>query len=126
MTSYKIGNIVNGVVTGIEKYGIFVKLDNTTNGLIHISQISESFVKDTNDFVNIGDKIRALILEDKNTESNHVKLSIKNVDYQISNHKNQKIIETKKGFSTLKKNLPVWISAKIREFFDKIEKNKKN
>ena len=35
---------------------------------------------------------------------------------------NVKIIETKKGFSTLKKNLPVWISAKNREFFDKIEK----
>lgn len=122
MTDYKKGNIVNGIVTGVEKYGIFVKLDSTTSGLIHISQISESFVKNTGDFVSIGDKIRVLILEDKNIESNHVKLSIKNIDYQISNHKNQKIVETKKGFSTLKKNLPIWISAKNREFFDKIEK----
>lgn len=122
MADYKKGNIVNGIVTGIEKYGIFVRLDNSTNGLIHISQISESFVKDTNDFVNVGDKIRALILEDKNDASNHVKLSIKNVDYQISNRKNQKIIETKNGFSTLKKNLPIWISTKNKEFFDKIEK----
>ena len=51
---YKKGNIVTGCVTGIEKYGIFVSLDNYYSGLVHISEISDSFVRNINDYVNIG------------------------------------------------------------------------
>ena len=39
MTRYKKGDVVTGVVTGIEKYGIFVGLDDYNSGLIHISEI---------------------------------------------------------------------------------------
>ena len=40
MDKYKVGKIVVGNVTGIEKYGIFVCLDDYYTGLIHISEIS--------------------------------------------------------------------------------------
>lgn len=45
MTKFKKGEIIKGTVTGIEKYGIFVNLDNYYTGLIHISEISNFFVK---------------------------------------------------------------------------------
>ena len=45
MNQYKKGEIVTGCVTGIEKYGIFVSLDDYYSGLIHISEISSFFVK---------------------------------------------------------------------------------
>ena len=45
MNQYKKGEIVTGCVTGIEKYGIFVSLDDYYSGLIHISEISDFFVK---------------------------------------------------------------------------------
>ena len=35
-------NIVKGIVTGIEPYGIFVKIDEKNDGLIHISKISKT------------------------------------------------------------------------------------
>ena len=49
MSDYKPGKIVKGIITGVQKYGIFVDLDNYYSGLIHISEISDLFVKDVND-----------------------------------------------------------------------------
>ena len=45
MLKYDKGKIVTGQVTGIEKYGIFVSLDEFYSGLIHISEISDGFVR---------------------------------------------------------------------------------
>lgn len=126
MTEYKKGNIVIGVVTGIETYGIFVNLDNCNNGLIHISEISDDFVRNPADFVNVGEQIRVLVIEDKEDNSSQVKLSIKNIDYRISKNKNKKIIETPNGFLTLKKHLPIWIQVKEAEIKEKVKKTKKS
>ena len=107
MNQYKKGEFVTGCVTGIEKYGIFVSLDDYYSGLIHISEISDFFVKNPADYVYIGETIKALVIDDSDIDSYHVKLSIKNIDYKFSKRRNRKIIETIKGFSTLKRLLPV-------------------
>ena len=44
MEDIRVGNVVEGVVTGIENYGIFVKLSNEYYGLIHISQIQLAMI----------------------------------------------------------------------------------
>ena len=110
MNKYKKDAIVEGMVTGIEQYGIFVSLDEYYSGLIHISEISDDFVKDINNFVNIGETIKVRILE-SDDDSFHVKLSIKNLDYRI-NQNNSKIMETGSGFNILKEQLPIWINEK--------------
>ena len=51
MGKYKVNDIVEGLVTGITEYGIFVSLDEYYSGLIHISEISDNFVRDINNFV---------------------------------------------------------------------------
>lgn len=123
MNQYKKGEIVTGCVTGIEKYGIFVSLDDYYSGLIHISEISDFFVKNPADYVYIGETIKALVIDDSDIDSYHVKLSIKNIDYKFSKRRNRKIIETPKGFSTLKRLLPVWISQKTKEMKKNMQKN---
>lgn len=110
MGKYKENEIVEGLVTGIEQYGIFVSLDEYYSGLIHISEISDGFVKDINNVVNIGETIRVRVLE-SDDDSFHVKLSIKDLDYRINRNK-IKIIETGSGFGILKEQLPVWINEK--------------
>ena len=57
MSKYEKGEIVLGCVTGIEKYGIFVNLDEYYSGLIHISEVSSSFVRYIHDFVKLGETI---------------------------------------------------------------------
>ena len=118
MSKYDKDNIVVGYVTGIEKYGIFVNLDEYYSGLIHISEISSNFVRDVNDYVNIGETIKMRIVE-VDEESHHVKLSIKDIDYRMEKKKRNKIVETVHGFSTLKEQLPVWIDGKIKEIEEK-------
>lgn len=108
---YEDGKIVKGCVTGIENYGIFMSFDEYYSGLIHISEISNNFVRNINDYVNIGETIKAKILE-VDHEQCQLKLSIKDINYRISNKRRTRIIETGTGFCCLKENLDNWINAK--------------
>lgn len=115
---YEEGKIVKGCVTGIENYGIFVGLDNYYSGLIHISEISDGFVRNVNDYVDIGETIRVKILS-VDDENYHVKLSIKNINYRINGVKKYKIREVGSGFKCLEDNLNVWIKKKEEEIYQK-------
>ncbi len=108
MAKYYKGEIVNGCVTGIENYGIFVSLDEYYTGLIHISEITDGFVKDINNIANIGETIKVRVME-LDDDSFHVKLSIKNLNYRVKNQKNVGIIETKHGYNNLGSMLEKWI-----------------
>lgn len=103
MSKYKVGDIVIGCVTGIEKYGIFVNLDEYYTGLIHISEVSNLYVREISDYVEIGQTIRCKVIE-KDEDNKHIKLSIKDIDYQIGTKRLKKIKETKNQFKTLKEN----------------------
>jgi len=107
MTKFTKGEIVSGCVTGIENYGIFVTLDEYYSGLIHISEISDGFVKDVNKVANIGETIKVRVV-DVDDASFHVKLSIKNLDYRLTNYQQTFIKETPNGFNTLKSKLEDW------------------
>lgn len=112
MEDIRVGNVVEGVVTGIENYGIFVKLSNEYYGLIHVSQIINGFVKNTNEYATIGEKIFVEILEVNENEKKCI-LSIKDINYRKNS--DEKIIESVRGFSPLKQHLPIWIEEKITE-----------
>ena len=114
MTKFFKDEIVEGCVTGIEKYGIFVTLDEYYSGLIHISEISDGFVRDINKVANIGETIKVKVL-DTDDDTFHVKLSIKNIDYRIKNKNETNIEETVHGFETLRNELPNWIKSKENE-----------
>lgn len=105
-------NIVVGTVTGIEPYGIFLKIDDNTSGLIHISEISEKYVKNPGNFASIGDKIEAEVIEVK--DNGQIKLSIKNIN-NFKNKRRKKIIETPLGFRTLEYKLPCWIEENLKK-----------
>ena len=114
MTKYKVGSIVEGTVTGIESYGVFVSLDEYYSGLIHISEISHNFVKNISDFVKLEETIKVRVTE-VDEELGQVKLSIKDLDYRKVRPKRMKIEEVGSGFGILKDNLDNWISKKKDE-----------
>ena len=84
--TYNKGIVTKGTVSGIEKYGIFVNLDDNYTGLIHISEISTNFVRDPNKFAKIGENIYVEILG-VDEQNKRLNLSIKNIS-----HKGGKII----------------------------------
>lgn len=76
MSNYQVGEIVTGIVTGLQPYGAFVTLDDGTVGLIHISEISERFVRNVEDYLRLGDRVAVRLLAFEE-ESTHAKLSLK-------------------------------------------------
>jgi S1 RNA binding domain protein len=53
----EVGAKVSGKVSGITNFGAFVDLDDNQTGLVHISQISDKYIKDVHDVLSIGDTV---------------------------------------------------------------------
>ena len=70
----QVGSIVEGKVTSITKFGAFVALDSGKSGLVHISEIANSFVNDVHDFLQEGQTVKVLVLS---AENGKINLSIK-------------------------------------------------
>ncbi len=111
MSNIKKGDIVEAEITGITKYGIFVKLEDNYTGLIHISEISNGFVNDINEVYSIGNIIRVKVL-DIDEDKLQVKLSIKRVR-AVYKKRSKGIQEKGEGFMPLKNKLNEWINDKI-------------
>ncbi|MGE7094061.1 S1 domain-containing post-transcriptional regulator GSP13 [Lysinibacillus sp. NPDC048646] len=60
---YELGDVLTGKVTGIQPYGAFVALDEETQGLVHISEITYGFVKDVSEFLSVGQEVEVKVLE---------------------------------------------------------------
>jgi len=74
----EVGSIVEGVVTGITHFGAFVTLPTGQTGLVHISEVADTYVRDIKDFIKESDPIRVKVLSvDPNGK---IGLSIRQVD----------------------------------------------
>ena len=71
---YEIGDEVEGAITGVVDFGAFVKLEEGLEGLIHISEIDWGLVDDPRNFVKVGQKIKAKVIEIKDGK---ISLSLK-------------------------------------------------
>ncbi|MDQ1145663.1 S1 RNA binding domain protein [Bacillus sp. SORGH_AS 510] len=63
--SVEVGSKVQGKVTGITNFGAFVELPGGTTGLVHISEVAESYVKDINDHLKVGDMVEVKVISEK-------------------------------------------------------------
>lgn len=70
----EIGSILEGKVTTITKFGAFVALEAGGSGLVHISEIANTFVNDVHDFLQEGQSVKVKVLASSNGKIN---LSIK-------------------------------------------------
>lgn len=60
--SNTVGQILSGKVTGITNFGAFIELETGETGLVHISEIADTFVKDIHDHLNVNDEVKVKIL----------------------------------------------------------------
>ncbi len=70
-----VGQVLEGTVTGITKFGAFVSLEGGKSGLVHISEVANTFVNDVHDHVQIGQKVKVKVLS--LGEAGKINLSIK-------------------------------------------------
>jgi ribosomal protein S1 len=71
---YKVGDTVSGEVTGMVDFGVFVKLEDELEGLVHISEIDWALVENPKSIFKVGDKVNVKVIEIKDGK---VSLSIK-------------------------------------------------
>ena len=83
-----IGAIYDGVVTGLTKFGAFVKLDNGTTGMVHISEVASEYVSDISQHLAEGDKVKVKVIEIN--EKGKVSLSIKKAQPESEKPKQSK------------------------------------
>lgn len=114
----EVGDVLTGTVTGIQPYGAFVSLDEQTQGLVHISEITYGFVKDVGEHLAVGDDIEVKVLE-VDAEQRKISLSIR--ELQVVPPHRKKDVQPRKslqdrvdevdadGFKLLKDKLQDWI-----------------
>lgn len=73
----RVGRIYNGTVNSIKDFGVFIEIAPGKDGLCHISELSDGFVKSVTDICNMGDKMEVKVIAVD--EQNRVKLSRKAV-----------------------------------------------
>ena len=59
----EVGKIYHGTVKRVENYGAFVEIIKGKDGLCHVSELSDKFVKNPEDIVSVGDKLDVKVLE---------------------------------------------------------------
>lgn len=109
------GQVIEGKVTGIQPYGAFISLNSKTQGLVHISEITNGYVKNIHDHLSIGDEVKVKVLE-VSEEQNKISLSIRATESkptttETSNESNNANAaeDHAVGFHTLKEKLQEWI-----------------
>ncbi len=101
----KKGDIVYGIITNIIGYGAFVTVNEYT-GLIHISEFSDNYVKNINNFVEIGERVKLKVIE-VDEERKRLKLSYKVLN-KIRGIKGE-IPKFTIGFKSLRDRMPQFI-----------------
>jgi small subunit ribosomal protein S1 len=71
---YEIGDVLSGTITGVVEFGVFVKIEENLEGLVHISELDWSLVEDPKKLFSVGDKVDVKVIDIKNGK---VSLSIK-------------------------------------------------
>ena len=71
----EVGQIVRGTVTGVKKFGAFIKLPDGSTGLCHISEVSNSYVKEIEDHLSMNQEVDVKVIGID--EKGKINLSIK-------------------------------------------------
>ena len=73
-----VGDLVEGKVTGITNFGVFVDLPEGKTGMVHISEVARTYVNDINEHVKQGDTVKMKVLSI--SEDGKISLSIKRAE----------------------------------------------
>ncbi|WP_416148127.1 S1 domain-containing RNA-binding protein [Salipaludibacillus sp. HK11] len=112
--SIEVGSKYQGKVTGITNFGAFVELPGGSTGLVHISEVADSYVKNINEFLSIGDEVTVKVL---NVEKDgKVGLSIRKAKEQTNSKSLEKRQPRKSTKSKPRDQRPASFEDKMSRF----------
>ena len=112
----KIGDIIKAEITGLQKYGAFVKFGKH-RGLIHISEIKSGYVADIHDVTEVGQTCQAQVI-DVDEFNGKISLSLRTLEKQPQTHHVQRRFHfnnpaNKIGFKPFTEQLPDWTKEQM-------------
>lgn len=116
----EINDIIEGTVIEIKPYGAIMIFDNDSKGLLHISQITNSYIRNINKYLTIGKTYQVKIIEI--TSSDFLKVSMSKITpeekefYKTIKKKRSPINQEEIDFTSLKSSLQIWIDDKKEDF----------
>ena len=118
---FEIGQLVIGKVKSVKPYALFLEFENKASGLLHISEISDAFIRDIEKYGSVGDEIKVKII-DIDKSNGFLRVSLKQVppEEAYSTHQDEKIIPvaTEEEFAALKEKMPEWIKETLEKIGD--------
>ena len=117
--NYQVGDLVIGKVVSVKPYALFLSFDDGSKGLLHISELSDAYIRDIEKYGSVGDEMKVKILSIDETNG-FLRVSVKRVpqEEQYSTHVNESRIfldENEKDFSALEEKLPTWIKETLKK-----------
>ena len=106
----EIGTILEGKITGITNFGAFVALPDKTTGMVHISEVSSTFIKDIHEKLSEGDVVKVKVIDIN--EKGKVALSIKKAQPQQDEESKPK---RPSGDRPRRSQPPVWTGTQRSE-----------
>ncbi len=117
----EVGDNIIGTVTKIVRYGVFMTFPDDYRGLLHISELSDKFVRDIHHFSHIGDELKVKILS-IDEEQKFLRVSLKQVPFEEKIIKRANEITKKEtreiknvDFSKLQDKLDEWVDDALEE-----------
>ena len=116
---HEIGELLIGTVESVKPYALFLTFEDGEKGLLHISEISDSYIRDIEKFGTVGDQLKVKILAIDN-HNGFMRVSLKQVppEEQYSTHTNEKRHIPnigKESFKDLEEHLPEWIEEALKK-----------
>ena len=115
--SYEIGELIIGKVDNVKPYALFLSFEDGSKGLLHISEISDSYIRDIEKFGTVGDELKVKVLS-IDQHNGFLRVSLKQVpeEEQYSTHNNGErhipVID-ENSFNDLKEHLDGWVEETL-------------
>ncbi len=122
---FKIGDVIIGKVNQIRPYALFLTFDENTNGLLHISELSDGYIRDIEKYGSVGDEIKVKVLS-IDPSNGFLRVSYKAIpeNERYSTHTNSKKVAPQfdeADFTDLEKKLPEWINETLQKAKEKAD-----
>ena len=117
--NYQVGDLIIGKVSAVKPYALFLTFENGSKGLLHISELSDAYIRDIEKYGTVGDEMKVMVLSIDQTNG-FLRVSVKRIpeEEQYSTHVNESRIylsENEKDFTPLKEKLPIWIEETLKK-----------
>ena len=117
--NYKVNDIIEGTIINIRPFGAIMIFEDESLGLLHISEIANTFIRNINRYLKIGKTYQVKVIDIE--EDGFLKVSMSKITdeekevYRNSQVKRNPIDEKYIDFTALKEKLPEWIKLAQEE-----------